>query len=220
MSITSESSYTGLSTVCSGSIIHFLWILTAARCVIQSQVYQIRVDSVAHYTGGRVYVSHEAFVHPHFDPINNTNDAALIRFEPSTVPSTMLPVRLPFFLPNNFNLNHHAAIISGWGLTPINTISPVLHYGYGQVLNNSNQNCRIITGNRPNLLCARIFNQATSTCPGDIGSPLVIQVNRTTIQVGITVIPSNQKTCRNSLNLFTNVLDLRSWITNVTGVTF
>lgn len=219
MSITSESSLTGTLTLCSGAVISFNWILTAARCVTQSQVYRIRFGAITHYTGGVVHTSNEAYIHPNFNPENNTYDAALIRF--TSVHSVYVtPVILPFAYQRDLNLTNRLATISGWGLLQSNWISPVLRYGYGQLIDNSNINCRRLIGNRQDLLCASTFNEIGSSCPGDIGSPLVVQLNRTTVLVGITIFSSDQFVCNNTLNLFTNILDLRRWMSNVTGTNF
>lgn len=220
VSITSKSNSSGVLTMCSGSVISYRWILTAASCVTQSQVNIIRFGAITHYTGGITQTSRSVHIHPNYSTVHGTYDAALLEISSSISSAYVKPVVLPFAYLRDLDLNNRVAIISGWGLTPFYSISPVLQYGYGHILNFSHPVCRNLAGSKPNLLCASLFDEFRISCIGDIGSPLVVQVNRTIIQVGITFFSMGEGTCRSPLELYTDIIGLRNWISDVTRLVF
>jgi len=220
VSITSQSSLTGETYVCSGTLISSFWVLTSASCVTQSQVYRLRFGAVTYYTGGAEQTSHEAYIHPFYNPNNNTNDVALIRIPSSSGIGTQLSsfIRLAAISQNNATLNSRVVSIPGWGRTVLGDISPVLQFGYGQILQYNHPNCNNRTGPGSPLLCATIFSQSAKSCVVDSGSPLVIQISRTFQQVGVATFDSSSGNCKNSVSLFTNIYSVREWISNITSI--
>lgn len=193
------------------------WILTSAACVLQSSQYEVRVNSVNFYTGGSVVISRVGHAHPEYDPFTQLNNFGLIQ---ATVPVSTSERLL--VLPSNLNLVliQRQSIITGWGLTPNNEISPVLQFARGTILNSEDRNCRFnfnnVTINTPRM-CAAFSGQ--TRCSGDTGSPLVIQANRTNYLVGVASFTPQNGRCERSISLFGSLTPaVRNWFTEITGL--
>lgn len=226
VSIRAESPAGGSLRICSGAVLSTTFVITSARCALRNQVFHLRFNSVTHYTGGDTVTSHDARIHPLYNPQNSTNDVALIRISPPLHPSLTRPVRLPN--PNVQaealgDLNGRVAILTAWGRDLSGDFSPVLQYTWTQINNASSPACTELfqsqhgQGQRAgdSVLCATEINavrQRHRFCAGDNGSPLVVQTNRDLILVGLGVYNAHEDHCPNATTLFTNIASVRDWI--------
>lgn len=216
-----KSSQSDNTALCSGSLISYQWVLTSATCIFHSNSFRLRFNTVTYYTGGNVQeqTTQEAYIHPHYDPINKRNDVALIRIAANNHVSYTIRL-LPQSLDNS-HLKDQFTLISGWGLTRSNDVSPVLQFGYGRINSNSHFNCiNNWKGGEihAEMLCATFYQQTSRSCAGDTGSPLAIRINRVWYQVGIAVFNANENICQNSTSLFTRISSVTDWIVNITGI--
>lgn len=229
VAIRAESAAGGSLRLCSGALINANFVITSARCVLRNQVFHLRFSTVTHYTGGITQTSHDARIHPLYNPQNNTNDVALIRLSTAIHQNAVPPVQLP----NVSNpreslgdLNGRVAILSAWGRDLSGDFSPVLQYTWTQINNATTPACRELwqqqgqgqqQGRIPDqsILCATDISgrrQVNRFCSGDNGSPLVIQNNRAFILVGLGVSNSFDEHCPNATTLFTSIIAIREWI--------
>lgn len=103
------------SQFCGGSVIGAHWILTAAHCLVDFDMYPLDPEEVVVLIGatdlrdGERYAVDRFIVHPEFDPETLDADIALIRLKS---PTTVEPVRIPAQTPET-----GPVIVTGWGMT-------------------------------------------------------------------------------------------------------
>lgn len=200
---------------CSGTIVTSYWVLTSATCISRASIFEIRYDSILHYTGGRVFTSYEAYIHPFFNASNNQNNVALI-YSPSLPASN----RQILFLPRSLgypDLTRNTTVVVGWGRSSsLQQISPLLQFAYGQVAQKSacRYNWNGTADDRNDILCVGFRTQRR--CAGDTGSPLLVQKQRVWYLVGVAAFDAGLDICQHSLTLFSPLYTFRQWVANVT----
>lgn len=201
----------------SGVLIRNNFVLTTASAVVRSQEFQLRFNSITHYTGGTVQISHDARIHPNFNPQNNAFNVALIRF--ATALPNIQTIRIA--LPNParpLNLNNRLAVMTAYGRDSSNELSPVLQYAWTTINPNNATECRALLNNTPagqSLLCGTTITKSRSKnrlCPGDSGSPLFVQEDRDLLLVGVGVSGSQDSACPTTTTLFTSITAVRDWL--------
>lgn len=221
-----ETSSTGEIKFCAGALISPDWILTTASCVTRGQNFKLRIGSILHYSGGSLETSFEVFVHPFFNASSHTLDAALIRLPTSISLLQHTVIKLPnSYQARNLNVTNRVAVTSGLGFDNTGGVSPVLRYGYVQLLHENDYLCRQVTGHDwnpqlPLLHCGRIFVRSRSShgCQFDEGSPLILFEDGRWILLGLSVFGSDNQNCDESVHLYTNIFSLTSWITAISNI--
>lgn len=214
--------------MCSGSIISSTWVLTAASCTIRHQRYDLRFASITFYTGGFTLTSHVALTHPQYNPVTRQFDAALIQLPRNILSSdgVWAAINIPTVgqVSQNIDFANQISRVVGYGRIG-NRQSPVLQFENIRIIRNAEAEClSALTSNNitqatiTGFLCAsrlQQFNQ-TSSCSGDIGSPLFItETNNRLVQVAIGTFDADNFGCVRSTTVFTRIIDVARWIRQI-----
>lgn len=156
-----------------GSAINDGHILTSASRVSQCTTYEIRYDSVTHYTSGQVFGANLTFIHPNFNPVTKEYDVAIIRTSPR-FESKIEPIDST----KNYIITKDTLIVaSGWGKL-YGHRSPVL-----QFIRAKFKDTYEVDGI---FLYAR-FRGSHNELSYNSGSPLFAKVDADWIQIGVCI---------------------------------
>ncbi|XP_049762263.1 trypsin alpha-4-like [Schistocerca cancellata] len=199
---------------CGASVISSNWALTAAHCIdgLSASMLTVRAGSSYRNSGGTVLDVAQAIKNKLYYAINVDYDIAVLQpAEPFPLGSDVQPVSLPeagYDPPSGL-----AVTVTGWGRIASGGSAPtVLQKVDISVIDRTT--CQDIFFG-VNMVTKRMVcagEAGKSTCDGDSGGPLVSG----STQIGI--VSWGNTPCQESGAVFTNVGELRSWVTNTTGV--
>jgi secreted trypsin-like serine protease len=213
-----------LGQFCGGTIISSYWIVTAAHCVDDVSVTNLRVlaGSATLGSGMSPLTVDEIILHPRFRSSSFRNDIALVRVSnPFSFSGTVQPLALPARKPSGGT----QARITGWGGTWL--VSPggyvdnyyntpafyPDHLQGATVTVQADNRCRSEYGtvfNSSEMLCASVPGWWVDTCYGDSGGPLVTGSGSSRVLSGVTSFGAGCAWLHSGV--YTNVAHYTSWI--------
>lgn len=148
--------------------------MTSASRASHCNTYEIRCDSVTHYTGGQVFGANSTFVHPNFNSNTKEYDVAIIR----TNTEKFEPKIEPIDSSKNYTILKDTLIVaSGWGKL-YGHQSPVLQFIVAKFKD---------TYEVDGIFLHARFRRSHTELSYNSGSPLFAKVNGNWIQIGVCI---------------------------------
>lgn len=186
-------------------------MLTAAHCVTNNDFTDVSMGSVRRDSMTFTSRSFQRFVHPDYVRGPLLNDIALIKM-PENAPQgqNIDVVALP--AADVGPLSGEPSVVSGFGVTENGGVSDILLRVNLEVI--SNEECSQTYSNIPaTKVCARwVTRPGESSCFGDSGGPLTVEVNGVRQVIGV-VSSGSMTTCDSGdESVYTRVSEYIDWI--------
>ncbi|UJR15740.1 hypothetical protein I4U23_002675 [Adineta vaga] len=214
------------NSLCGGTIISSLWIITAAHCV-----YGVSTARIVVYAGsnqrfsGQSRVASSITVHPNYNSDTQMNDIALIRLSsPLTLTnSTIKPICIPSVDSATLAAGEWPpvglyVVAVGWGtLWESGSLPLYLQQVTVQTIDYRASICSSVVRNSQTQLCAGVYGGGKDTCQGDSGGALMMfTASNQWILVGLTSY-GNGCARADAMGVYTRVAAYQDWIREITG---
>ncbi len=204
--------------VCSGSLIHRNWVLTAAHCLDDAGIAKVTLggyNSADQSESGRqTFAVKSIIIHPEFNVSTLVNDIGLIELDGDAIETESVKIIPMASLDDTLlMLPGTEAIVSGWGAereggwmtTVLNkvTVPLVAHesctQAYGALL-------------RDGMTCAGYPEGGMDSCSGDSGGPLMVPDNAGGLKLAGIVSWGRGCARANAYGIYTNVPFFTGWV--------
>lgn len=207
------------NTICGGTLINDLWVVTAAHCLTDNAnrytviLGDLDTDDISRHE--QEFDVAEKIVHAKYDDDTNENDIALLRLStPVTFNYFIDP--LPLASEDFYWASNLEVVATGWGdVSHGGSVSKKLMEVNLTFISNSDCGSSAYSyGNdiKDGMLCAGTYDGGRDTCQGDSGGPLIVKDSEGgTYLFGVT---SWGHGCGDASfpGVYTNVRDYSDWI--------
>lgn len=207
-------------TYCGGTLISRYYVLTAAHCVTAEQPSDIELVAGMHRRSSfdemntrQSRIVRSIHLHPNFDKKELTDDIALLRVD---LPFEFNTYVQPACLSNIDPQPNDLVTILGWGAESLETaIVDTLKQASTTVIGGCQSYWGPTVSNKQ--ICIANRQTGDSSCRGDSGGPLLMQLNGQYVVSGISSFTNRCTTFgeRTAPNVYTRVSSYQSWMKEI-----